>query len=120
MSYTQTLQSLGMLTKQKSNSITFTTFPRTQNVHIFDFEKVHDETHSGEDTTNGRNLRMEVEFDSHDAIVLNDENGQPIADEDGNALVFKRARNPNQCVVYLYQQFTRMINISKDGIAVTE
>ena len=59
LSYTQTLLSLGGLHKQKSTSVQFTTYPRTQNIHIFDFEKVHDETHSGEDTTSGRNLRMD-------------------------------------------------------------
>ena len=120
MSYTQTLQSLGILMKAKSNAISFTTYPRTQNIHIFDFEKVHDETHSGEDTTNGRNLKMEIEFNAIGEVGLVDDNGRAVNDADGNPLLLKRAMNPNQSVVYLYQQFTRMINISGDGIAVTE
>ena len=70
LSYTQTLLSQNLLPKQKSTGIQFTTYPRTQNIHIFDFEKVHHETHSGEDTTSGRNLRMEIEFQSHPDVPL--------------------------------------------------
>jgi hypothetical protein len=43
MSYTQTLRSVGGLQKQKTTSIQFTTFPRTQNIHVFDFEKAQEE-----------------------------------------------------------------------------
>jgi hypothetical protein len=115
MSYTQTLQSLGMLPKSKGNSITFATYPRSQNVHIFDFEKVRDETHSGEDTTNGRNLRLEMEFNQIPALQLVDDNDTGIA-----GAFLKREIKPADCVLYIYQQFTRMINISNAGIAVTE
>jgi hypothetical protein len=120
LSYNQTLLSLGGLHKLKSNSIQFTTYPRTQNIHVFDFEKVHDETHSGEDTTAGRNLRMEMQFQSHADIQLIDENNAPIAGPDGNPMLLKRGVNPNQCVVFFFQNFTRMINVSNKGIAVTD
>ncbi len=50
IAYTQTLLSLGGLHKQKTTEIEFSTFPRTQNIHSFDFEKVLDEAHSGEDS----------------------------------------------------------------------
>jgi hypothetical protein len=103
ISYTQTLLSKGGLQKQKTTSIQFSTYPRTQNIHVFDFEKVLDETHSGEDTTNGRNLRMELQFQqqANDIQLLDDAN-QPIV-VDGNPLVLKRCVTPNQCVVYFYQ-----------------
>ena len=109
-----------MIKKNKENAISFTTYPRTQNIHIFDFEKVHNETHSGEDTTNGRNLRMEIEFHSYGDISLVDDKDATIKDADGNDLFLKKGANPNKSVVYLYQQFTRMINISNKGIAATE
>ena len=119
LSYTQTLLSQNLLPKQKSTGIQFTTYPRTQNIHIFDFEKVHHETHSGEDTTSGRNLRMEIEFQSHPDVQLLDDTGAPIV-VGGNPLLLKRGTTPNQCVVFFYQHFTKMINISSKGIAVTE
>lgn len=119
ISYTQTLLSLGGLHKQKTTSIEFTTYPRTQNIHAFDFEKVHEETHSGEDTTGGRNLRMELQFQSNTDVQLVDDGGQAIQ-VGGQPLLLKRATTPSQCVVYFYQYFTKMINISSSGIAVTE
>ncbi len=118
-SYTQTLLSIGRLQKQKSTSVVFTTYPRTQNIHVFDFDKVPDETHSGEDTTNGRNLRMEIQFQSQADVPLVDNTGAPIIAE-GNPLLLKRAVTPNQCVLYFFQYFTKMINISSKGIAITE
>jgi hypothetical protein len=118
-SYTQTLLSLGGLQKQKTTSIKFTTYPRTQNIHVFDFEKVQEETHSGEDTTNGRNLRMEINFQQQNDLQLLDEAGQAVV-VNGNALMLKRSVAPNQCVLYFFQYFTKMMNISSKGIAITE
>ena len=46
LSYAQTLQSLGMFFKVLGNGTSCTTFPRTQNVHVFDFEKVAEEIHT--------------------------------------------------------------------------
>ena len=109
-----------MLHKVKSNAILFTTYPRTQNIHVFDFEKVRKETHSGEDTTNGRNLRMEMEFLSQTETPIKDDKGTPINGPDGNVLVLRRAANSANSVVFVFQYFTRMINISSKGIAVTE
>ena len=119
LSYTQALLSLGDMPKQKSTSVQFTTYPRTQNIHVFDFEKVQDETHSGEDTTNGRNLRMEIQFQSQADIPLLDNADQAIV-VDGKQLLLKRGTSPNQCVLYFYQNFTKMMNISSKGIAITE
>ncbi len=119
IAYTQTLLSLGGLHKQKTTEIEFTTYPRTQNIHSFDFEKVFDEGQSGEDTSGGRNLRMELTFQSHVDVPLVDDAGAAIAVA-GNPLLLKRAVSPNQCVVYFYQYFTKMMNISNKGIAITE
>jgi hypothetical protein len=120
ISYTQSLLSLGLLHRGTSNTASFTVFPRTQNVHVFDFEKVHDDLQSGEDTTNGRNLRMELQFQSHSQIGLLDEGGEMLQDGDGTPIVLKKQVQPSQCVVYAFQLFTRMINVSNKGIAVTE
>jgi hypothetical protein len=119
LSYTQTLLSLGEMPKQKSTSVQFTTYPRTQNIHAFDFEKVQDETHSGEDTTNGRNLRMEIQFQSQPDLPLFDNADQAIV-VNGNPLLLKRGVSPNECVLYFFQHFTKMMNISSKGIAITE
>jgi hypothetical protein len=118
-SYTQALLSLGSLHKEKATSIEFTTYPRTQNIHVFDFEKVHDETHAGEDTTGGKSVRLELQFQSHVDVPLNDDAGAPIVVA-GAPVLLKRAVQPSQSIVYLYNFFSKMINISSRGISITE
>ena len=53
-------------------------------------------------------------------VGIVDENNAAVNDADGNALLLKRAINPQQCVVFFFQYFTRMMNISNKGIAVTD
>lgn len=120
LSYVQCMQSLGMFKKAKPNTVTFTTYPRYQNVHIFDLEKIRNQTHSGEDTTLGRNLKLELEFNNNNDITINNPQGNPLTDANNNPLILKRSTNPSQCVVYVYQHFTKMMNISNKGIAVTD
>jgi hypothetical protein len=62
---------------------------------------------------------MELQFQQQQDIQLLDEANQPIV-VDGNPLLLKRSVAPNQCVVYFYQYFTKMMNISNKGIAITE
>jgi hypothetical protein len=106
-------------TNKRAQVLFSQTYPRTQNIHIFDFEKVLDETHSGEDTTGGRNLRMEIEFQSHPDLQLVDDAGAAIVVA-GNPLLLKRGVAPNQCVAFFFHYFTKMMNVSSKGIAVTE
>jgi hypothetical protein len=65
----------------------FATYPRTQNVHVFDFEKVPDELYSGEDTTNGRNLKLEVQFNSVSVQTLKDDDGADLKRNDDEPAV---------------------------------
>ena len=120
LSYAQTLQSLGMLFKNKANGTSFTTYPRTQNVHVFDFEKVPDEMYSGEDTTNGRTLKLELVFQAERDVNLTDANDVDLLGADQQPLVLKKGSKPGDCIVFIYQNFTKMLNISNKGVAVTE
>jgi hypothetical protein len=120
LSYAQTMQSLGMLFKAKGNGTSFSTYPRTQNIHVFDFEKVPDEMYSGEDTTNGRTLTLEMQFNASDDVVLKDAAGTPLVGQNGEPLTMQRGAKPSDSVVYMFQNFTKMINISNKGIAVTD
>jgi hypothetical protein len=120
LSYAQTLQSLGMLFKAKGNGTSFTTYPRTQNVHVFDFEKVPDEMYSGEDTTNGRTLKLEMQFNADSDVRIVNDAGEDVVGGDGQVLVMKRGMVPSESIVFIYQNFTKMLNVSSKGIAVTE
>jgi hypothetical protein len=120
LSYAQTLQTLGMLFKTKGNGTSFTTYPRTQNVHAFDFEKVPDEAYAGEDTTNGRTLKLELQFNQDADVKIVSDAGADVVGAGGQALVMKRGMVPSESVVFIFQHFTRMLNVSSKGIAVTE
>jgi hypothetical protein len=120
LSYAQTMQSLGMLFKVKGNGTTFTTYPRTQNVHVFDFEKVPDEMYSGEDTTNGRTLKLEMQFNAVADVAIKDDAGNDVAGPNDEPLLMQKGVKPSDNIVYVYQNFTKMLNVSNKGIAVTE
>jgi hypothetical protein len=62
---------------------------------------------------------MEIQFQSNPDIQLVDDADQPIL-IDGNPLLLKKGVVPNQCVVYFFQYFTKMMNISSNGIAIME
>jgi hypothetical protein len=62
---------------------------------------------------------MEITFQSQADVPLLDNADQSIV-VDGMPLLLKRGATPNQCVLYFYQYFTKMINVSSKGIAITE
>ena len=68
--------------------------------------------------------RFVRKHDTLDALVgattRQDNAGNASQDANGNDLVLKRAKAPNETVILLFQQFSRMINISSKGIAITE
>ena len=109
-------QSLGMLFKSKGNGTSFTTYPRTQNVHVFDFEKVPEEMYGGEDTTNGRTLKLELQFNKDADVKMVNDAGADVMGADGQALVMKRGMVPSESVVFIFQHFTTIINVSSKGL----
>jgi hypothetical protein len=101
------MQSLGMLFKvMLFNGTSFTTYPRMQNVHVHDFEKVPDEMYSGEDTTNGRTLKLEMQFNSLPDVMIKDDAGNDVAGPNNEPLVMQRGMRPSDNIVYVYQNFT--------------
>ena len=102
LSYAQTLQSLGMLFKNKGNGVSFTTFPRTQNVHVFDFEKVAEEMYSGEDTTNGRTLKLELQFRAESDVNVKKNDGSNLLGVGNQLLTMKKGVVQSESIVFKY------------------
>ena len=107
LSFTRSLLSLGQYGKRKSNSITFTTWSRNKNIHVFDFQKVAENVHSGQDTTDGLNLKFELQWKAQEEVSLLDD------------VLLQQAINPTDGVIYMYLKATHLINISSRGIGVS-
>jgi hypothetical protein len=54
------------------------------------------------------------------AVKIVNDAGEDVVGGDGQALMMKRGMVPSESIVYIYQNFTKMVNISSKGIAVTE
>lgn len=114
-SYVETLQSLGRLDKQKPTSITFDTWEKYKNVIIFNFDKTpwKEELHSGQDTTDGKSLRMELRLRSQPEILIR--NGNDPAD----VLPLQEEIDPVNCELIMFSEHTVMMNISNKGVSIT-
>ena len=101
----------GAYSKHTSSSVTFNTWQRNKNVHAFNFEKVPDEpVHSGQNTTDGRILRLEIEFQNHEAETLT---------AGARQFTLKPAIDCSEAVIHLFAHVTSMLQISNKGVSVT-
>ena len=118
MALVSTLVSLGKFGKYHDSSATHTQYPRSKNVHVFNFEsaKVESATaHSGINTTNGRNLRLEVEF--HNTA------GESVVsptDADVTLMSFTNTVPYRDVHLNTFLEFSKYIRINSQGILVSE
>ena len=73
----------------------------------------YSETHSGEDTLEGKLLRLELQFQKDPVIELKR------ADESAKATL-RRGYSYNEVKAYAFLRSIRMVNISGAGIGVSE
>jgi hypothetical protein len=65
-------------------------------------------------------LKLEMQFNSLPDVMIKDDAGNDVAGPNNEPLVMQRGMRPSDNIVYVYQNFTKMLNISNKGIAVTE
>ena len=111
LSFTNTLLSCNLLTKHKSNTVSWSQWHRSKNVHCFTFDKIPDDSiFSGQNTTDGKTLRLEVEFANQpeEKLTLG-----------ANDYVLKKAIDYREAVIYLFCRVTSLLEISNRGVSVT-
>jgi hypothetical protein len=113
-----TLISLGKFGRYYDSSLTHTTYPRSKNVHCFDFQNARvdsDTAHSGLDTTNGRSLRVELVF--HTA---GDDSVVSPADPNVKLVTFTNTVSYRDVHLNTFMEFSKFLRVNSQGILVSE
>jgi len=117
LSLASTLLSLGKFGTYATNSLSHTSYPRSKNVHIFDFQTARNESNkatSGLNTCNGRLLRAEIEFYTSPSKTI-------ISSTDNSTLAtLSSVGTYDEINVCTFMEFSKMIRINNSGILCTE
>jgi hypothetical protein len=117
MAITNTLLALGKLGLYNSHSLGYTNYPRSKNIHIFDFQNAKSEgskANSGLDTTNGRHLRVELNFHDSTSDVLES------PDDNTKLAMLKKRDSYKDTHLNTFIEFSKYIRINSSGILVVE
>ena len=112
------LISLGKFGHYHDSGVSSTTYSRSKNVHVYNFESARAESataSSGISTVNGRNLRVELAF--HDT-----EGQNVISPDDANVtLVTMTNTQPYRAIqLNTFMEFSKYLRINGEGILVSE
>ena len=112
------LISLGKFGHYHDSSVSSTTYSRSKNIHVYDFQSARAESataSSGISTVNGRNLRVELAF--HDT-----EGQSVISPDDANVtLVTMTNTQPYRAIqLNTFLEFAKILRINSDGLLVSE
>lgn len=113
-----TLISLGKFGRYHDSSCSSTTYPRSKNIHIYDFQNARVESatsHSGINTTNGRNLRVELAFHNTEGNSV-----MSPTDADITLMTFTNTQPFREIHLNTFMEFSKYIRINSQGILVSE
>lgn len=116
-SYTNLLLALGKLGSYHSSSLTYSNYPRSKNVQVYDFQNARDESkhsNSGLNSTNGNSLRIELNF--HNSV--NQEVSSPTDGE--NLCTLKKVNGFGDVHVNSFLMFSKHMRINSSGILIVE
>jgi len=113
-----TLISLGKFGRYHDSSLLSTTYARSKNIQIFDFQNAKAESataHSGLNTTNGRNLRCELVFHTTEGDSV-------VSPGDANIILATFTNTVPFRDIHLncFLKFSKHIKISSQGILISE
>ena len=113
LSYVRALLSMDQFSRAKATSLTSGNFTKSRNVLVFDLQRVIDKgAHSGLDTTLGRTLSLNVDYNRKPGFVIQDGGGQDVQ------LVPEIDPSHSRLVTFAF--FTRMLNISSKGLSISQ
>jgi len=111
------LISLGTFGRYYTHNLNSKDYFTSKNVHVFNFENTRDSNsvQSGINTTNGRNLRVELEFNDTPST------SSVISPTDNSVLAnFDKVSSYSQVHLTSFIEFSKMIRINNSGILSTE
>ena len=113
LTYVRGLLSMDQFARAKATSISPGNFTKSRNVMLFDFQRVIDSGHhSGLDTTLGKTLSLNVEY--------NRKAGLTVQDNAGADVVLIPRVDASQARLVTFACFTRMLNVSTKGVAISQ
>jgi len=117
LSLASTLISLGKFGTYGTHNLSHTSYPRSKNVHIFDFQTARIESKSanlGLNTCNGRLLRIELEcYTSPSKTIISSADNSTLA-------TLSSVGTYDDIKVCTFMEFSKMIRINGSGILCTE
>ena len=117
MALASTLISLGKFGTYQTHNLNSKDYFLSKNVHCFDFQNAKHESksaHSGLNTTNGRYLRLEMEFNDTPGITV-------VSPTDNSILAtLQPVGTYDKVNVTTFLEFSKMIRINSSGILCTE
>ena len=117
LSLASTLVSLGKFNTYGTHNLSSTNYPRSKNVHVFDFQTARHESNkatNGLNTCNGRLLRCELEFYSTPSKTI-------VSSADNTTLAtLSSVGTYNTVDVRTFLEFSKMVRINGSGILCTE
>ena len=117
LSLASTLISMGKFGTYQTHNLNSKDYFTSKNVHAFDFQNAkHDSktAHSGLNTTNGRYLRLEMEFNENPSVSV-------VSPTDNTVLAtFNPVAGYRQVHLTTFLEYSKMIRINSSGILCTE
>ena len=112
------LISLGKFGHYHDSGVSSTTYSRSKNIHVYDFQNARTESataSSGISTVNGRNLRVELAF--HDT-----EGESVVSPDDADVTLVTMTNTQSYRAIQLntFMEFSKYLRINGDGILVSE
>ena len=112
------LISLGKFGHYHDSGVSSTTYSRSKNIHIYDFQNARSESataNSGISTVNGRNLRVELSFHDTDGESI-------ISPDDANVTLMTMTNYQPFKAIHLntFLEFSKYLRINSEGILVSE
>ena len=114
---TNLLLSVGKLGLYNANALGASAYGRSKNVHAFDFQNCKEEgakANSGINTTNGRHLRLELNWRSASSNVITSPTDNSVLTALDNGVDYKEAH------LNCWLEFSKFLRINSAGILVVE
>ena len=114
---TNLLLSMGRLGSYSTNALGYSAYPRSKNVHVFDFQTCKEEGHkanSGINSTNGRHLRLELNWRTGNSNTIESPTDNSVLTALDNSVDYKESH------LNCWLEFSKFLRINKAGILVVE
>ena len=117
LAMTNLLLGVGKLGLYSQNALGYSAYPRSKNIHVFDFQTCREESlkaNSGINSTNGRHLRLELNWRAGESAVIKSPTDNSVLTTLNNHVDYKEAH------LDVWLEHSKFLRINSAGILVIE